>query len=560
MRFPISSLLALLLCGPVAAQTPAIHFHDATRELGLPVPADASQEGKYTVQQIAGGVALFDCDNDGKLDIAVVQESTVEDYRQGKGVPMVALYHQDAGLKFSDITKRAGLTRTGWGMGISITDYDNDGLLDIFVTGYGGNALYRNLGNCKFQDVTDQSGLNQPGYNTGSAWADYDRDGKLDVFISRYVHTDLNHADPIKTNYKGLMVEAPWGMSGEGDFLFHNRGDGTFEEVGKKAGVSDPDTRIGLSAMWGDIDGDGWPDIYVANDSEPNYYYHNKHDGTFEDLAFVSGNAVGGDGKALGSMGVDIGDYDRDGRMDIVVTTYAYEPIELHHNNGAEGFNDATWTSHTGQGSYRVVKWGVGFRDFDNDGWLDIAIASGHTYSAIDKLPGEPGYREPFVLFRNKGDSGFEDVSKSSGLNEGQLQARRGMAFGDIDNDGDIDFVAYNQKNPPSVFLNDTKNQNHRVLFKLEGTKSNRAAIGARVIVRTADAQMIDEVHSGNSHLSQSDLRLHFGLGKVDRIAKVEILWPSGAHEEIPNVPADAIYTIVEGKGIKSSVPLPPLK
>jgi enediyne biosynthesis protein E4 len=259
-------------------------------------------------------------------------------------------------------------------------------------------------------------------------------------------------------------------------------------------------------------------------------------------------------------MGIDIGDYDRDGRMDIVVTTYAYEPIELHHNNGAEGFNDTTWTAHTGQGSYRTVKWGVGFRDFDNDGWLDIAIAAGHTYSAIDQLPGEPQYREPFVLFRNKGESGFEDVSKLSGLNEGQLQARRGIAFGDIDNDGDIDMVVYNQKNPPSVFLNDSKNQNHRVLFKLQGTKSNHAAIGSRVMVYTGDARMMNEVHSGNSHLSQSDLRLHFGLGKAQSMTKVGILWPSGAREEIPNVAADFIYTIVEGKGIKSSVALPALK
>jgi hypothetical protein len=259
-------------------------------------------------------------------------------------------------------------------------------------------------------------------------------------------------------------------------------------------------------------------------------------------------------------MGIAIGDYDRDGRQDIAVTTYAYEPIELHHNKGADGFTDNTWTAHTGQASMRWVKWGIGFEDFDNDGWLDLAIASGHTYKAIDQLPGEPAYREPFILFRNKSDGTFEDVTKTSGLNDGLLQGRRGIAFGDIDNDGNIDMVVFNQNNPPSVFLNDTKNFNHRVLFKLEGTKSNRAAIGARVTVWTADGQQMAEVRAGGSHLSQNDLRLHFGLGKVQKMEKVEIQWPSGAREEIPNVPGDFIYTIVEGKGIKSSVALPALK
>jgi enediyne biosynthesis protein E4 len=560
MRFPIHVFLALLLCGSTAAQPGPIHFHEANRELGLPVPTSAVKERKYTVQQIAGGVALLDCDNDGKLDIVTINEPTVESFRRGKGVPMLTLYHQVEALKFEDVTRNAGLLRTGWGMGISVADYDNDGLLDIFVSGYGGNALYHSIGNCKFTDVTEKSGVNRPGYNTGSAWADYDRDGKVDLFVSRYVHTDLNQVDPIRTNYKGLMVEAPWGMTGEGDFLFHNKGDGTFEEVGKKAGVSDPDARIGLSAIWGDLDGDGWPDLYVANDTQPNYYYRNRHDGTFEDIALISGNAVGGDGKALASMGVDIGDYDRDGRFDIAVTTYAYEPIELHHNNGTEGFADTTWTAHTGQGTFRAVKWGIGLRDFDNDGWLDMAIAAGHTYSAIDALPGEPGYREPMILFRNKADGTFEDISKASGLNDGQVQARRGIAFGDIDNDGDIDTVVFNQNNPPSVFLNDAKNLNHRVLFKLEGTKSNRAAIGARLTIRTADGQQLAEVRAGGSHLSQNDLRLHFGLGKTQSMTKVEILWPSGGREEIPNVAADFIYTIVEGKGIKSSVALPALK
>ena len=547
----------LLLIAISHAQTPPIHFREANSGLHIPVPGSNISEKKYIIQQMSGGVALFDCDNDGKLDIAVVNDSTLDHYRNAGGDPMVTLYHQDAGFTFSDITKSAGLSHRGWSMGIAVADYDNDGLLDLYVTGYNGNVLYHNLGGCKFEDVTTKSGLSVGGFSTGAAWADYDRDGHVDLFVSRYIHTDVDKLGAITTNYKGLAVEAPWGMHGESDFLFHNRGDGTFEDVSKKAGVNDPEGRLGLGAVWGDYDNDGWPDLYVANDTEPNYLYRNKHDGTFEDIALLSGAAVSGEGKALGSMGVDFGDFDRDGRLDITVTTFAYQPVELHRNVSADEFSDVTWTAKTGQPTFRFVKWGTGFVDFDNDGLLDLFVANGHIYTAIDTLPGEPAYKEPILLFRNTGKQTFEEIAGTAGLNDSALQSRRGAAFGDLNNDGLIDAVVFNQNGPPSIFLNDTKASGHRVLFKLEGTTSNRAAIGARVTVYAGGVARIAEVRAGGSYISQNDLRLHFGLGSETRISKVEITWPNGKREELKDLAADAIYTIVEGKGITQTTPLP---
>ena len=555
MRFS-RFLLPLPLLVSAFGQTPPIHFRNVNREVGIPLPGTDVPEKKYIVQQMSGGVALFDCDNDGRLDIAVVNDSTLDHYRKNGGDPMLTLYHQDAAFKFSDITQAAGLTRKGWGMGIAIADYDNDGLPDIYVTGYGGNVLYHNLGGCKFEDVTEKAGVGVGGFSTGAAWGDYDRDGRVDLFVSRYIHSDVATLGEITTNYKGLKVEAPWGMHGESDFLFRNRGDGTFEDVSKKAGVSDPLGRLGLGVMWGDYDNDGWPDLYVANDTEPNYLYHNKHDGTFEDVALLSGAAVSGEGKAMGSMGVDFGDFDRDGKLDIAVTTFAYQAIELHRNSGSDEFTDLTWTAKTGQPTFRWVKWGTGFADFDNDGWLDLMVASGHIYTAIDTLPGEPGYKEPLLLFRNNGQGAFDEIANASGLNDEALQSRRGVAFGDLNNDGNVDAVVFNQNGPPSILLNDTKNTNHRVLFKLVGKESNRAAIGARVTVYAGGAARIAEVRAGGSYLSQNDLRLHFGLGSETRMSKVEIAWPSGKHEELKDVSADAIYTISEGAGIILTTPL----
>jgi hypothetical protein len=509
---------------------------------------------------MSGGIGLMDCDNDGKLDIVTVNGSTVDRYRHG-GDLLITLYHQDSDLKFTDITKSAGLTRKGWGMGVAVADYDNDGLQDIYVTGFGGNALYHNLGNCKFEDVTDKAGVAGGGFSTGAAWADYDRDGKVDLFVSRYVHVDIDKlpelgSDPRFCRFKGVLVQCgPWGLPGESDLLFHNKGDGTFEEVSKKAGVDDPNHYYGLGATWGDYDNDGWPDLYVANDAGPNFLYRNKHDGTFEDVALLAGIALSSDGLQQGSMGVDWGDYLHEGRLSMIVTNFIEQGAALYHA-GKDEFSEVSLRSKVMRPTYPLVGWGTAFFDMDNDGWLDLFIANGHVYPQVDTIPGGTPYRQPMVLLRNHRDGTFDDVSQT--LANMPPEARRGAAFGDINNDGNVDIVILNVGAPPSLLLNRNQSPNHRVLFKLIGTKSNTAAIGARLRVKAGDLVQFSEVRGGASYLSQNDLRLHFGLGANHKMTEVSIRWPNGETETVHDLPADFIYTVVEGEGISQKTALPP--
>lgn len=544
------------------AQVP-IRFRDVGPQVGLTTAPHFSTDPRYLVEMMGGGVALLDCDNDGRLDIVTVTDSTIQRYLRDGGDLMIRLYHQDGKngeLHFTDVTEAAGLTVRGWGMGVAVADFNDDGLPDIYVTGYGHNVLYRNLGGCKFQDVTEKAGLSVGGFSVGSAWADYDRDGFPDLFVARYVQSDIHHLPQPgdkSFDYKGLHVEVPE-ADGESDFLFRNRGDGTFEDVSQKAGVSNPTRQRGMGVVWADYDGDGWPDLFVANDVGPNFLYRNKANGTFEEVGMLTGTALGVGGRSMGNMAGDFADFDRDGRLDLVITRYGFQPVSLLRNDGASGFEDVTWASGIGQVSTSPVRWGTGFADFDNDGWPDVFIANGNVAPAVEKLPNENPYREPVQLFHNRGNGTFEEIANAAGLNDGPLQSRRGAAFGDIDNDGNVDAVAYNEGGPPSLFLNETKNPWHRVLFRLVGTKSNRAAIGARVTVYTSKMTQMDEVRAGGSYLSSSDQRLHFGLGAETKMRRIEIRWPSGASEELKNVAADAIYTIVEGKGITKSVKLPP--
>ncbi|HXM09568.1 MAG TPA: CRTAC1 family protein [Terriglobales bacterium] len=532
-------------------------FRDIAAEAGLTASHISSAEKHYVIESMSGGIGLFDCDNDGKLDIVMVNGSTVERYKQG-GDLLVTLWHQDADLKFTDITAKAGLTRKGWGMGVAVADFDNDGNLDLFVTGYGGNALYRNKGNCTFEDVTDKAGVRGGGFSTGAAWADYDRDGKVDLFVSRYVHVDMNDLPVFGSTkfcqFKGAPVQCgPWGMEGETDLLYHNRGDGTFEEVSKKAGVNDPEKYYGLGVTWGDYDNDGWPDLFVADDATPNHLYHNNHDGTFTDDAMVGGIAMNSEGQALGSMGVTWGDYDHSGRLSMFITEFADQPNTLYHNLGPHGFEDVAMQSRLGQPSLPLVGWGTTFFDMDNDGWLDLFVANGHTYPQMDTVKGSAAYAEPMLLHRNLHNGTFEEVSKAVGLADMPLRSRRGAAFGDIANNGNIDIVVLNVGEPPSLLLNTNKTSNHRVLLHLVGTKSNRAAIGARVTIHAGGVMQFDEVRGGGSYLSQNDLRLHFGLGSATTIDVLEVRWPTGKTETFKDVAADKIYTIVEEQGIKDS-------
>jgi len=549
--------------GTAAAPDPktSIHFRDVSPQVGITTVPHTRLDRHYVLDTMAGGgVALFDCDNDGKLDIAVINDSTIERYLQG-GDLMVTLYHQDSNspnLHFTDITQSAGLTTKGYGMGIAVGDYDNDGLPDLYITGYGHNVLYHNLGNCKFEDVTKKAGLEVSGFSTGAAWADYDRDGFLDLFVARYVETDPRHPpDPAKSRgYKGVLVELPDTLKGETDFLFRNRGDGTFEDVSVKTGVNDAHLQHGMGVVWGDYDNDGWPDLYVTNDTGWNYLYHNNQDGTFEDVGIPSGTGLGPFGQFNGNMAAAFGDLDRDGKLDLVVTRFGGQPASLYWNRG-DFFTDIAAPAKIARPTFAPVKWGTGFGDFDNSGWPDIIIANGNFTSLMDTISGEARFAEPLQLFRNLGDRTFEEIADSAGLNDGPLFSRRGTAFGDINNDGNLDMVVFNVGAPPSVFLNRTANGNHRVLFRLIGTKSNMMAIGARVRVTTPKMSQIDEVHGGGSYNSSDDTRLHFGLGNDAVMDKVEISWPSGLKQEFTNVAADAIYEIKEGQAMRKVSTLP---
>jgi len=364
--------------------------------------------------------------------------------------------------------------------------------------------------------------------------------------------------DPRFCRFKGVLVQCgPWGMPGESDLLFHNKGDGTFEEVSKKAGVDDPHHYYGLGATWGDYDNDGWPDLYVANDAGPNFLYRNKHDGTFEDVGLLDGVALSSDGLEQGSMGVDWGDYLHEGRLSMIVTNFVEQGSTLYHNLGKDNFADVSLRAKLIKPTYPFVSWGTAFFDMDNDGWLDLFIANGHVYPQVDTIAGGTPYEQPMLLFRNHRDGTFDDVS--SVFASMPPESRRGAAFGDINNDGNVDIVVLNVGQPPSLLINHNDSPNHRVLFKLVGTKSNKAAIGARVTVKAGALVQFSEVRGGASYLSQNDLRLHFGLAANDKMSEVTVRWPNGETEILRDVPADFIYTIVEGAGIQQKVALPPL-
>lgn len=546
--------------GPQTTST--ISFREISREAGLTTVPHSSTDRRFIVETMGGGgIALFDCDNDGKLEIAVVNDTTIDRYLAG-GDPMVTLYHQDgtAGqLHFTDITRQAGLTTRGWGMAIAVGDYDNDGQADLYVTGYGHNALYRNLGGCRFEDVTDRAGVKLGGFSTGTAWADYNRDGFIDLFVARYVHQDLHHLPPLtplaKANVTDLL-QVPDQMQGETDFLLRNRGDGTFEDVSQQAGVGDSAKLHGMGVEWGDYDNDGWPDLFVANDAGRNYLYHNLGNGKFQDTGIITGAAFGPNGEIYGNMAGDFGDFNRDGRLDLIVSRYNRQPAGLYENDGL-AFTDIAAQAGLAQATTAPVKWGIAFGDFDNDGWPEIVIANGNFSSLVDRFPTEVKFREPLQLLRNIQGRSFVDVADEAGLNSGPPQSRRGIAVGDINNDGNLDFVVFNADGPPSLFINETHNGNHRVLFRLVGTKSNRMAIGARMSVYAGGMKQIQEVKGGGGYNSSSDTRLHFGLGKAATMSKIDVKWPSGLSQEFQKVPADAIYEITEGQRIRKLRDLP---
>ncbi len=535
------------------AQPSVPHFRDVSQEVGLRTIPHTNLDRRYVIETMSGGgVAFLDCDNNGKLDIAVVNDSSIDRYLAG-GDPMITLYREDGNEKaphFTDVTAAAGLTTKGWATGVAVADYDNDGLPDIYVTGYGHNVLYHNLGGCRFSDVTAKAGVGGGGFSAGAAWADYDRDGFVDLYVARYVSTDPRHLpDPQRKVYKSVLTELPGTMPGETNFLYRNRGDGTFEEVAAKSGVQNTQRAHGMGICWGDFDGDGWPDLYVTNDGYRNFLFHNRRTGTFEDIGLYSGTAYGEMGQTFGNMACDVADLEHNGRFDLVVTRFAGQPASLYINDGHNEFQDVADRAGIAAPTLPLVKWGANFADFDNSGWQDLFIASGNFSTLLNGVPGEPPFVEPIELFLNETNGKFREVAAATGLNAGPLESRRGTALGDVNNDGRLDILVFNVGAPPSLFLNETRNDNHWITLHLVGTKSNRMAIGARVAVITGNVEQLDEVRAGGSYLSTSDPRLHFGLGSAAAFDRIEVLWPSGLFEQFPGGLGDRFVSLVEGSG-----------
>lgn len=530
----------------VHAQSPTIRVTDITSSSGVTFKHVASPEKRYIVESMSGGVALFDYDNDGDLDLYLINSLTV-DLVKSKGKTKSELYRNDGNGKFTDVSVKAGVSDIGWGMGVAIGDYNNDGFEDVYVTCLGPNHLLKNNGNGTFTEVTDKAGVSDPRWSTGASFVDYDRDGDLDLFVSNYVDFDLNNLPEFgqgkSCQYKSIPVQCgPRGLKGAGDTLYRNNGNGSFTDVSKEAGVADENGFYGLGVIASDFDDDGLIDIFVANDSTPNFHYKNQGNGTFKEIGFIAGTAVNENGSEQGSMGVTVGDYDHDGKLDLFVTNFADEYNTLYHNNG-RGFTDVSFAAKVAAVSLPYVGWGTKFFDYDNDGWVDLMVANGHVYPQI------PGYRQRRLMHRNNRDGTFSDLSEQFGPVVNEPRVSRGVAFGDIDNDGDIDFVIADLDGPAQLLRNDGGNTNNSILIKTIGVKSNRSGIGAKVKVVSGDLVQLDEVRSGDSYLSQSDLRLHFGLERRKQVDLIEVRWPSGIVDKITNVEANKIVTIKEGTG-----------
>ena len=513
---------------------------------------------RWLIETIGSGIGFFDYDQDGWLDIFQVNGTTLEGFPKGHE-PTNHLYHNNRNGTFTDVTARAGLVRTGWGQGVCVGDYDNDGLDDLFLTYWGQNVLYLNNGDGTFTDVTEKAGLVQqtprPRWNTGCCFVDYDRDGYLDLFVANYMDMDFSKVPAAGASdrcpWKSIPVACgPHDMPWTRNILYHNNGNGTFTEVSQKAGILETDGHYSFTALTGDFDNDGWPDIYVACDTVASILYHNDHDGTFTDVALTAQCAYSADGREQAGMGATAGDYDCDGWLDIFKTNFSDDTSSLYHNDGDGTFTDATYVAGLGVNT-QYLGWGCGFVDLDNDGWLDIFLANGHIYPELLKANQGTPYKEPKILYRNLRNGRFEDVSKRAGPGVSLASLSRGVAFGDFDNDGDIDIVINNMGDVPTLLRNDGSNRNRWLKVKTVGTHSNRTGIGARVRVVAGQHAQIDEVRSGGSYVSQSDLRLHFGMGSALKADLVEIRWPSGQVDVLKNVETNQVIWVKEGAGIQ---------
>jgi hypothetical protein len=538
-------------------------FLDFTRQSGLDKfhHRSGSPEKATILETPGSGVALLDYDNDGWLDIYLLNGSTFAALKGKELPPRAMLFHNNHDGSFTDVTDKAGVANERWGFGVAAGDYDNDGWPDIYVSNFGKNRLYHNNHDGTFTDVAEKAGVALGGWSTGPTWGDYDHDGLLDLFAPGYVKFDPDHLPiagqggiPISAcQFRGVssLMCGPRGLPGESDHLFHNNGDGTFTDVSKKAGVSDPQGYYGLASVFVDVDDDGWVDLAVANDSVPRYLYRNLHDGTFEDVSYLSGFALTNEGLAQASMGIAVGDYNRDGRVDFLVTTFSDDYKTLYRNDGGNNFSDVTYRTGLASPTIPFLAWGAGFLDFDNDGLLDIFIANGHVYPSVDQRDWGTTWAERPQLFRNLGGTNFQEVPPATGSGLADVIPARGAAFGDLFNDGHIDVVLNNMDSVPALLRNVVKNGNHWISLKLVGgPKSPRDAIGAKVFLTAGGVRQRGDVISGGSYGSSSDERVHFGLGSAAKVEKVEIHWPSGRKEEITVPGIDRILTVEEGKGV----------
>jgi len=557
-RVPWVYLLVIVVAGLGVGAAPGPdlpRFVDVTARAGLSEfrNTQGTLRKDYILESMGGGCAFIDYDNDGWQDILLVTGSTIEHYKRG-GDPVCRLYHNRRDGTFEDVTAKSGLLTKGWGMGVAVGDYNNDGWDDLYITGYGRSFLFRNDGNGTFTEVAEAAGVAGAGkWSTGAAFGDYNKDGYLDLYVTRYVQFDLEnppHRDISKPTclFKGASVYCgPRGLPGEADALFKNNGDGTFSDETARAGISDLQNKYyGLGVVFFDYDNDGFPDIYVANDSTPSYLYRNNRDGTFTDVAIEAGVAYSGEGAEQAGMGVDVGDYDNDGFLDIFKTNFSHDTNELYHNKGDGTFEDVTWPSGVGEPSWLLLGLGTQFADFNNDGWLDIFVANGHMYPEVDRIDVGSSYWERPLLHMNERGSHFKEVGLSAGGALAEKYCARGAAFGDFDNDGRIGILINNIDSSPAFLRNDGENRNNWIEIKTVGRQSNRDGIGCRIQLVAGAQRQMREIKSGGSYLSSSDLRAHFGLGQAAKIDSLKLVWPSGKVQVLADVAVNQILVIHE--------------
>jgi hypothetical protein len=542
-------------------------FTDLTKQAGLDKfhHRSGNPQKETILETMGSGVAVLDYDNDGWLDIYLLNGSTFAAMKGRESPPRAMLLHNNRDGTFTDVTDKAGVANERWGFGVAVADYDNDGWPDMYVANYGKNRLYHNNHDGTFTDVAEKAGVALGGWSTSPTWGDYDHDGLLDLFVPGYVKFDLDHPviagqgaiPPNFCQFRGIAVMCgPRGLPGEPDHLFHNNGNGTFTDVSVKAGVSDPAGYYGLGAVFVDVDDDGWLDLAVANDSVPNYLYRNRHDGTFEDISYASGFALSEDGREQASMGIAVGDYNRDGKVDLFTTTFSDDYKTLYRNDGAGSFTDVSFRSGLATPTIPFLSWGTAFIDFDNDGLLDLFIANGHVYPQVNQQDWGTTWAERPQLFRNLDGSKFQEIPPATGSGLADVVPARGAAFADLFNDGHLDVVLNNLDSTPVLLRNVVHNNNHWLALKLiGGAKSPKDAIGAKVFLTTGGVRQRMDVISGGSYLSSSDMRPHFGLGSAKKIDSIEIYWPSGLKQildvtTLNRAGLDRIVTVQEGREV----------